>query len=399
MERTLDISSLVRSTFLVSGTSIGAGMLGIPLVTSLAGFLPSVVMTLAVWLFMLLTGLILLEVTLPLKGGSNFLYIAEKYLGKGGKLITGFLFIFLYATLMVAYFSASGNLISQLLSPFFQISVRTALLLFFTVVFVIIVKGPKMIDRANLMMSLLMFSFLLALFCFTAGFVKGDQLVQSNWGSIVFSAPILFSAFGFHNIIPSLVTYRKKNVYELRLAIILGTTLPMLIYIAWQWLIIGSVSQGTLLLVRDQGLPITMALQNLSSFPYITIFGQCFALLAIITSVFGVGFSLVDFLADGLKRKSVGKDRFWISFIALSLPAVFALNNPAIFHKALSVAGGVGEALLNGFIPVAFGWVFLYRLKQSFGLHFLSNKIVLKLLFLISFCVICIEVYELLLRR
>ena len=53
--------SIINAIFLVSGTSIGGGMLAQPVAASLIGFVPAIVMMFFSWLFMVSTALILLE--------------------------------------------------------------------------------------------------------------------------------------------------------------------------------------------------------------------------------------------------------------------------------------------------------------------------------------------------
>ena len=101
-----NVSKVIRGGLLIAGTTIGAGMLGLPLVTAEAGFIPAVVVTVLVWALMLLTGLLYMEATLWCQDGANILSISEKYLGTFGKVICGVLFTFLYYSLMIAYFAA-----------------------------------------------------------------------------------------------------------------------------------------------------------------------------------------------------------------------------------------------------------------------------------------------------
>lgn len=71
---------------LVAGTTIGAGMLALPIVTGFAGFWPSALMLIVFWVFMTYTALLLLEVNLWMeKPGGNMIAMAEMTLGKGEK--------------------------------------------------------------------------------------------------------------------------------------------------------------------------------------------------------------------------------------------------------------------------------------------------------------------------
>ena len=54
---------------LVAGCCIGAGMLGLPVLSAQAGFAPSILMFFVCWLFMARTGLLLLEVNCGMAEG------------------------------------------------------------------------------------------------------------------------------------------------------------------------------------------------------------------------------------------------------------------------------------------------------------------------------------------
>ncbi|MEL7521950.1 MAG: aromatic amino acid transport family protein, partial [Cyanobacteria bacterium J06553_1] len=57
-------SSLYRSVSLIAGTTIGAGILALPAATLPAGFWPSSVVMIAVWLYMAASGLLIAEATI-----------------------------------------------------------------------------------------------------------------------------------------------------------------------------------------------------------------------------------------------------------------------------------------------------------------------------------------------
>ena len=348
-------SKVLSGSFLIAGTTIGAGMLGIPLVTAPAGFLPGMMVTTVVWLFMVLTGILLLEVTFWMKERASFLSIAEKFLGKKGKIATGILFIFLYFSLMVAYFAAGVPLFVDFINTFFSFSLSSfsGYALFALVFGLIVAIGPKSIDRANLILTLGMCLVWIGLIIIGSKYVTVNHLRTKSILTAWWAAPILFGAFGYHNIIPSLSTYFHHDKKALRYSILIGTLIPYLVYTFWQWLIIGSVGKTKILATAKLGLPITYALKAISHNPYVLILGQAFAFLAIITSVLGVSFSLVDFLADGCKKKPEGKFRWFLTTIIFTIPMILAYLDPTIFEKALGVAGGYGEAFLNGILPIS----------------------------------------------
>ena len=295
------LSKVISGSLLIAGTTIGAGMLGIPLLTAKAGFWPACVITLLTWAFMLATGLLLLEVSLWMPKGSNLLSITERFLGNLGKRVTGGLFLFLYYCLLVAYFAAGAPLLVQMLNLFlpFELSGWVAYACFGVIFMAIVAKGAKWIDRSNLILTVGMFVAYGLLIGLGSSVINPERLTMKNWGVMLFAAPVLFSAFGYHNIIPSLCTYLNKDKLALKLSVIIGTTIPLIVYLLWQFLVIGSLSESSIALALQRGKPVTAAMQELTGHPWIYPLGQTFAFLAIVTSLLGVAFSMVDFLADG----------------------------------------------------------------------------------------------------
>nr|NGX29103.1 Tyrosine-specific transport protein [Candidatus Anoxychlamydiales bacterium] len=61
-------NKFLGSVLLISGTTIGAGMLGLPVMTGFAGFFPTLALLFFFWLYMLVTAFLYLEANLALKG-------------------------------------------------------------------------------------------------------------------------------------------------------------------------------------------------------------------------------------------------------------------------------------------------------------------------------------------
>src|ERR1700722_9255778 len=101
--------SLIGGMLLIGGSCIGAGMLGLPILTGLAGFFPSLVMFFAAWAFMTLTGLLLVEVNGWFSERVNLVTMFGYSLGRIGKALSWILYLFLFYALLVAYVSGSGG--------------------------------------------------------------------------------------------------------------------------------------------------------------------------------------------------------------------------------------------------------------------------------------------------
>ena len=190
--------------------------------------------------------------------GSNILSMSMRFLGQKGKWLSGAMFIFLYYCLMVAYFAAGAPLLGSLLGLDAQ-NIGTYLL-FGAIFGAIVAIGPKWIDRSNMVLTLTMVVFFFLLIIFGMRGIDSNRFVYTNYKPLLFASPFLFSAFGFHNIIPPLTEYLKRDVKVLRRSIVLGTLIPLIFYILWQVLIIGSIPQDLLSKTLAAGEPVTSAL-------------------------------------------------------------------------------------------------------------------------------------------
>ncbi len=385
----------LSGTLLIAGVAIGAGMLGIPLLTAKAGFLPAMGITAAVWLFMLATGFLYLEATLWMQEGANILSMSRRFLGRSGKLASGAVFLFLYYCLMVAYYAAGSPIFSSLLEGALHLSLPGAwgYLAYGLVFGTIVAFGMKAVDRINYILTIAMFLSYAALLGIGTPLVVNERFVTQDWSKVVFAAPILFSAFGYHNIIPSLTHYFNRNTKILRRSIFWGTLSAFIVYLLWQWLIIGAVPASAIQTALEEGKPATAALQTLTGSPWIMQAAQFFAFFAIITSMLGVAFSMVDFLADGLKINAKGGwSRILLCLIVFMPPFIFSVLDPTVFVTAIGFAGGFGEAFLNGLLPVALVWVGRYRRGLGGTEQLPGSKGMLALLFACGLAVMILEI-------
>ena len=392
----LSFRKVISGTSLIAGTTIGAGMLGIPLVTAKAGFVPALGITLIAWLFMVLTGLLYLEVALAMPNGANIFSMAGRYLGSRGRWAAGAMFLFLYYCLIVAYYAGGAPLLGYLFSSCGIALDGTLSVAVFGLIFGgIVLFGARAIDRVVLMLTVgLILSYFLLVSMGSAE-VSIAKLQTASWSNAWLALPVLFSAFGYHNVVPSLCTYLERDRKSLKLAILCGTGIALAVYLIWQWLILGSLSQEAIVSTLKAGQPATQALQSLTGKNALFAIGQVFAFFALTTSLLGVSFSVVDFLNDGLKWN--GSRRPLLVLLAFLPPGICAALDPSIFETALGVAGGIGEAFLNGLLPTLLAWKYRSQSKDRlFSQPFFAGTKILIALIAFSLVVMGIEVFHLL---
>jgi tyrosine-specific transport protein len=366
---------IISAALMIAGTAIGAGMLGIPLVSAEVGFLSSVVVTLLVWMYMLITGLFLMEVSVSLKEKGGFTELAEKYLPPFAKSLVTFLFIFLYGILLVAYVSAGSAIFGVQLSNSFGVKCLFPLL----ITALLFLRTKKVVTLISLL-TIPMWVYFAFFYVLGASHVDISRLSMEWSPQSYLVIPVLFGAFGYHNVIPSITSYLDYNKRDLKVAIIMGSLIPCVLYLLWQFLILGMVDTQTLSLAREKGIPVVALLGNITQNSLFGNAGAIFAFFAILTSALGVGLSVVRFIDE--------KERGFVIASVIAIPTVIAFTYPGLFLGALNLAGGVGESILNGIIPV---WLYLmYKISKKD----LSQKVKVSSFFLllIALFVVMVEI-------
>jgi tyrosine-specific transport protein len=345
------MNKTLGATLLIAGCCVGAGMLGIPVVTGPAGFYPSVAFFVLAWIFMATTGLLLSKLVLSFdKDDVHLLSMCEATLGKTGKLIAWVLFAFLFYALMTAYVTATGTLISQATGlPFTLSSV-----LFSLVMFAVIARGVKLVDSFNRYLMVGFGLFYVLLVAFGQPFIDLERLERGSWGSAWISLPILVVSFGYHNLVPTLALFLKRDAKALTKAIWIGSAIPLLIYVIWEFVILGLVPVADLAEwtnAQGKGELVTQVLAETTGSKLVIRFAEAFAFFAIATSFLPVSYSFVDFLRDGLKGLRQKVSNYRLALLVLAPPLLLALSDPHIFLDALDFAGGFCAVILFGILP------------------------------------------------
>jgi tyrosine-specific transport protein len=350
---------LVGGSLLIAGTMIGVGMLALPVATAPGGFMPSVALYLLCWLFMLSTGLLMLEICIWMPPGANMITMVSHLLGPVGKYICWIVYLFLFLAVMVAHVAGGGDILNEIFNQSFShwLSRILYVLLFLPIVY----RGARAVDRTNmLLMTGLIVSYLLFVTT-AAGHVSLTALKRADWSQAWLALPVLFTAFTFQVILPTLMNYMKRDVKRVRLAIFLGTALPLIVYLVWQFVILGTVPYeglNSLMEAKIKGQTAVIPLKAITENPHIFTVGKAFAFFTLTASYLALSLAYVDFLADGLKikQKTEGK-KIVLSLLVFLPPTLIAILYPNIFLTALSYAGGYSCAILFGLFPPLMAWI------------------------------------------
>lgn len=357
---------VLGGTLLIAGTTIGVGMLALPVATGEAGFLPAIAIYILCWLFMLCTGLLLLEVCSWMPKDSNLITMAQRLLGPIGKDVCWVVYLFLFVTVMIAHVVGGGAVLGEITNG--KLPEWASMIVYVIVFSPVVYFGTKWVDRLNLT---LISGVAISYFLFIAvsyDHVDVSLLKRSDWSKAWLALPVLFTAFTFQVIIPTLMTYMNRDVKKVRMTIIMGTTIPLLVYLVWEFLILGIIpAEGPngLIVAAQKGWNAVMPLKELVGSPVVFGIGKAFAFFTMTTSYIALALAYLDFLADGLKVQKKGFKKVLLCLAVFVPPTLVALTYPHIFITALSYAGGFSCAILFGLFPPLMVWVGRYIKKYD----------------------------------
>ncbi|WP_312202588.1 tyrosine transporter TyrP [Kosakonia cowanii] len=384
------------SVFIVAGTTIGAGMLAMPLASAGVGFATTLGLLFILWAVMCYTALLLLEVYQHVPAETGLGTLAQRYLGRYGQLITGFSMMFLMYALTAAYISGAGELLASSISEWFNVSLSSSagVLIFTLVAGGVVCIGTSLVDLFNRFLFSAKILFLVIMLALLMPHVHQANLLTMplEKGLALSALLVIFTSFGFHGSVPSIVSYMGGNIRQLRKVFITGSAIPLVAYIFWQLATLGSIDSHTFigLLASQSGLNgLLLALRDVVASAHVELAIHLFADLALATSFLGVSLGLFDYLADLFRRRNSVSGRLQTGIITFLPPLAFALFYPRGFVMALGYAG-IALAVLALLLPSMLAWQSRKHHQQS-GYRVLGGKPALCLIFACGIAIITIQ--------
>ncbi|OOF50045.1 tyrosine transporter [Rodentibacter genomosp. 1] len=351
------------SALIIAGTTIGAGMLAMPLTSAGMGFGYTVLLLAGLWILLVYSGLLFVEVYQTADQlDDGVATLAEKYFGVPGRILATLSLLILLYALSAAYITGGGSLLSGLPTAFGMdaMSPNIAIIIFTLVLGSFVVIGTKGVDGITRLLfigKLIAFAFVLFMMLPK---VATDNLMALplNYAFVISAAPIFFTSFGFHVIMASINSYLGGNVTQFRKAILIGTAIPLIAYLVWQLATHGVLSQSEFVRILQADPTLNGLVNAVREITGSNVMGEVvriFSALALITSFLGVMLGVFEGLGDLFKRYRLPHNRISLTFAAFIPPLVFALFYPEGFITALSYAG-----LLCAFycliLPIGLAW-------------------------------------------
>ena len=355
----------ILMSLLIVGTSVGGGILALPLQTGLSGFIPSFFCFILVCFTMTFSGWVLfIKFVKHENEVNNIAALYHKELGPWAKHVNTLAYYLTFYGLLVAYLSgASSTLLSiipQLQSiPYIH---KIIIIVYFLIATSLIVFGAKIINRSNTVLSILLVGFFITLIILTSPYIDIKKVEYINWLKASASLPILATAFGYHPIVPVIYShssgksFTKKNYLNI---LLLGIGIVFIFNMLWSFIVMGilpvmsnnSISITSALI---KGVPATIPIAKVINSNTLLLVSIIFTFLAITTSYIGVGAGLLNY-NEGLLAYHMKSTKTASVLITFFLPVLVALFYPGIFIKLLGLVGGIGVILSCGILPTLMG--------------------------------------------
>lgn len=344
--------SLSSAIFLVAGTTVGAGILAIPAVTQESGFLASAVACILCWAFMVVTGLLVAEVNVNTmselgSGGVSLVSMAKRTLGSFGVQVASWSYILIHYTLLVAYIARS----SGILTNFLGIPIWESATLFTLVLGGICFFGSqRFIGATNGVLVFGLIASFAALVAVASGDLHWEALLKANFEAVPMSIPIIALSFVYQNVVPVLCTDLEGDLPKVRTAIVLGTAIPLGLFLVWNAVILGSFP--------DTGVAAEKMIDPLQQLRSTSVtvgpFVEAFSLIAIATSYIGFVLGLIDFLSDFLVLFGI-------------LPAAMSWSDRYVVSSSTATQLVPGGKVMLSVVMGAAGYVIVSEIVENFS--------------------------------
>lgn len=401
------LSAVIGGAGLVTGSTVGAGILALPAVTHSTGFGPTSSLLLGCWLVLQLEALLIVEVNLwchnrvknqqPDDTPVPPLLLADMAritLGSIPEALTSSVYLTMSFTLLLAYIAKAGDIFDSAVIQ--STSVEACMIgpLLFTVPLAttFIKGGTGALEKTNRNLT----GAMLVLFAAVVGWGfhnvpwELSPLSHADASDVAPILPIMFLSLVYHDLIPVVCHYLGFKRGRILLAVLLGSVVPLGMFLAFEAVCLGLVpyTPG----VSVDPLEVLISSQG----PIAGTAVAVFSLAALATSAIGTTLSLTSFITTKLEsltsinQLSIKLPQFpgispgslmskvtqppvaksaesesWPAptpahvcavLLTLTPPTIASMSGTDIFMTATHLAGAYGMTALYGLLPPVLAW-------------------------------------------
>ena len=355
-------SQTFGSALLIAGTCIGAGMLALPIISALTGLWEALALMLVTWLLAAYGGLLIAEAGRACPGTENLHGMVGLLLGRNGQFVAVIAMLFLYYALCAAYISGGASQFnSVLISTGLKLPYWVAVVLVTSFAAIIVLLGTALVDICNRVMFISMLLLLMVILASLFPHTRFENLTYDSCSFPVLLAalPVLYTSFGYHVVVPTVVGYVQGCPAKFSKALLIGSTLPFVLYIFWVVSTLGALSPtvvSNMATIPDSVSYLISVVGQVLSAGHFSLMISVFASFALATSFLGVALGLFDYLLELSHNSHNGlAGRVRAILLTLVVPMLVAIYYPDGFILALGYAA-IALIVLAVFLPVLMVW-------------------------------------------
>ncbi len=326
------------------GTTIGAGILGIPYVVQKSGIYLGLAYIVVLGIFTLIINLYVGEVSLRTKGTHELTGYAEKFIGKWGKNAL------LISLLIEIYGALSAYLIgvSHSFSAILGLSTDFWILAYFILMGLILFRGINVVKGYEVIFNAAKLLLIFSIIFFAFAFIKADSFSLPETPALALPFGVILFSFMGLTAIPELKHILNQDRKAVKNAIILGSIIPIVVYVLFAISVVGVTGSSTTEVA-------TIALGAKLGF-FMSLLGSVFAIFSMTTAFLAVALALIwIFHYDYGVNKTV-------SFAATMLvPLIIALSGKLGFIRLLGLSGSIA-----GGVTIILCLIMFHKSKESF---------------------------------
>ena len=321
-------------------------MIALPMSLAKIGIIPSIILMFLIWLFTYYSSLVTVELNLQSEKGLTLDLLGRKYSGKNAELLGNICVKLLSYSLLAAYIYGGSSILQNLLNLNINIIYIQSI---FTLSLILLLQINKnLISKINgilFIIFLIFLFFLIFLLFFKVNYNNLPMINNNVLNNIPSIIIVVFTSFGYQVIFHNLRDYCGKDVKMLKNTFFYGSIIPLLIYICWTFVILSVIYNNDInfynLIIKgniDVGNLIDK-LSNIISLNNLNFIVWIISILAIITSIIGVGLGLKESYNINFKDRNLPNYNLISTLITFLPPYFIASLTPNAFIKILSYAG------------------------------------------------------------
>lgn len=318
------VATVGEATFMITGMTIGAGILGIPYVVAQVGLGAGLAYILVLGLTMLYLNLVIGEIAVRTKEELQLPGFAGKYLGRWAKGLMSVIIILSGYGALLAYVVGEGQILTALLGGnaiFWSV-------VFWSVGSVLVWRGLHTVKTVEKILSLAVMVIIVGLSLYLLPQIKTANLFYQNWASLFLPYGVILFALHATPAVVEAHALLPGSQRHFRRAVILGTLIPVALYLLFALAVVGVSGLGTTA-VATIGLG-----EKFGS--GILFCANLFALFSMGTGFFGFGVALKQTFMWDYKLSQWAAE-----FLVISVPLVLFLWGLRNFIEILDIVGGL----------------------------------------------------------